>query len=84
MAVGGRRNPDELRREHWAALGREIGVGERVLVDLVAGVAERSIAALAGWTAEFRDRHGDQAILQTLPRRIRRQAGRLHRSARVG
>lgn len=80
MGVGGRRNPDEIGRPQWIELSRELRIGERVVIDLVGGVAQRSLDALPGWAREFRDAHGKQPILQTLPAAIARRARRVLRA----
>lgn len=80
MGVGGRQKPDEIGRAEWIALSRELRIGERVVFDLVGGVAQRSLDALAGWRREFRESYGDQPILQTLPAAIARRARRVLRS----
>jgi serine/threonine-protein kinase HipA len=80
MGVGGRQNPDEIGRAEWIALSRELRIGERVVLDRVGDVAQRSLDSLAGWTREFRDAHGKQPILQTLPAAITRRARRVLRA----
>ena len=70
MTVGGRRDPDTLLRQHWEAFAGEASLGSRLVVDVVAGVLERVVAALPGWTAEYAEHHGRQAVLQTLPKWI--------------
>ncbi len=77
MGIGGRQNPDEIGRAEWLKLGDELRVGARVVLDMVGNVAQRSLDALAGWTREFRDSHGDHPILQTLPAAITRRARRV-------
>jgi len=80
MGVGGRQNPDEIGRTQWIELSRELRIGERVVLDMVAEVAQRSLDALPGWTREFRDSYGKQPILQTLPAAIAKRARRVLRS----
>ncbi len=80
MGVGGRQNPDEIGRGEWIKLSRELRIGERVVFDLVRDVAQRSLDAVVGWTREFRDAHGNQPILQTLPAATTKRARRVLRS----
>lgn len=80
MGIGGRQNPDEIGRAEWVKLSAELQIGERVLLDLVAGVAQRALDTLAIWTREFRDAYGDQPILQTLPASTSKRARRVLRS----
>lgn len=80
MGVGGRQNPDEIGRADWIKLSGELRIGERVLLDLVRDVAQRSLDALASWTREFRDAYGNQPILQTLPTATTKRARRVLRS----
>jgi len=80
MGVGGRQNPDEIGRAEWIKLSGELRISERVVIDMVGDVAQRSLDALAGWTREFRDSYGNQPILQTLPAAITKRARRVLRS----
>ena len=80
MGVGGRQNPDEIGRAQWLQLSQELQIRERVMLELVGGVAQRTLDALSEWTREFRDSHGDQPVLQTLPAAITRRARRVLRS----
>jgi serine/threonine-protein kinase HipA len=80
MGVGGRQNPDEIGRAEWIKLSGELRISERVVIDLVTDVAQRSLDVLAGWTREFRDLYGNQPILQTLPAAITKRARRVLRS----
>lgn len=80
MGVGGRQNPDEIGRAEWIKLGEELRIGARVVLDLVGGVAQRTLDALPGFRREFRDAHGDSSVLQTLPAAIGRRARRVLRS----
>lgn len=70
MSVGGRRDPDTLQTTQWAELAGALGIGSRLVVDLVRGVAEQCGDAMDAWRAEFRERHGEQSILKTLPQKI--------------
>jgi hypothetical protein len=74
MSVGGRPDPDSLQRAQWEALAAALGVGSRLVVDLVRDIAERCSDAMDGWSAEFRERHGEQSIMQTLPSKIASRA----------
>ena len=80
MGVGGRQNPDEIGRAEWIKLSGELRIGERVVLDMVGDVAQRSLDALPGWTREFRDSYGNQPILQTLPSAIAKRARRVLRA----
>lgn len=80
MAIGGRHNPDEIGRAEWVTLSRELRIAERVVLDLVADVGERSLEALPAWTEVFRDTYGDHPVLQTLPAAVTRRARRVLRS----
>ena len=80
MGVGGRRDPDQLGRAQWVALASDLAIGARVVIAVVRDVADRVAAAMDGWTAEFRDRHGDAPVLQTLPREIAARARRVVRA----
>lgn len=80
MGVGGRRNPDEIGHAQWAKLGEELRISERVVIEIVGKVAQRSLDALAGWTREFRDSYGEQPILQVLPASIGKRARRVLRA----
>lgn len=80
MGVGGRQNPDEIGRTEWVKLSEELRIGQRVVLDVVREVAQRSLDGLPGWTREFRDSYGNQPILQTLPRAITKRARRVLRS----
>lgn len=74
MSVGGRRDMDELHREHWQALARDAGVGPRVVIEIVGETVELTRQVLSSWTQEFRDHHGRHPILEGLPRAIERRA----------
>jgi serine/threonine-protein kinase HipA len=74
MSVGGRRDSNALQRAQWEALAAALGIGSRLVVDVVRGVAERCAQSMDAWTDEFRNRHGEQSILQTLPRAIAARA----------
>jgi serine/threonine-protein kinase HipA len=80
MGVGGRQNPDEIGRAQWADLGRELRISERITIDIVKHVAQRTLEVLTGWKRAFRDSYGDQPILQTLPAAITKRARRVLRS----
>jgi serine/threonine-protein kinase HipA len=80
MGIGGRQNPDEVGRAEWSRAGAELQIGDRVVRDLVAGVAQRTLDRMSAWSHAFRDRHGDQAVLQTLPAAISKRARRVLRS----
>lgn len=80
MGVGGRQDPDAIGRAEWIKLSEELRIRERVMLDMIGEVAQRSLDALPGWTREFRDSYGNQPILQTLPRAITRRARRVLRS----
>lgn len=82
MSVGGRRDPDQLRDEQWRALAEQLGIAPRVVLGLVRDLAERCGEAIDPWTKEFRERHGDQPILQTLPTWVSRRARRVLRELR--
>lgn len=82
MGIGGRQNPDEIGRAEWVALSHELRIGERVVLELVRDVAQRSLDIVDAWKGEFRERHGDQPILQSLPAAIQRRARRVLRSIR--
>lgn len=74
MSIGKRRNPDELHREQWATLARELEIAEHVVIDLVRDVAETSLASIDGWARDFHDENGEQPILSTLPRAVKKRA----------
>lgn len=80
MGVGGRQNPDEIGRAEWTCASTELQIGERVVRDLVRGVAQRTLDMIGEWTRAFREAHGDQAILQTLPGATSKRARRVLRS----
>ena len=82
MSVGGRRDATELHRAQWEQLARDAGIGPRLVVETVGAVAERCLDALAAWTKEFRHRHGNRAILQTLPSWIGKSARKTVRNLR--
>lgn len=81
MAVGGRRNPDEIGRSQWDGLAAELGVAARTIRRLVLDIAERSRHEIDDWSREFRDHHGAQSILQTLPAEIAKRAARVQEMA---
>jgi serine/threonine-protein kinase HipA len=76
MSVRGRRDPDELGLAQWAGLAKHLEVGERAVVDAVRDVAEACAREIAAWTKEFRARHGNHPVLQTLPKGIAKRARR--------
>lgn len=80
MSIGERQNPDEIGHAEWRKLGHALQIRERVVLDLVADIAQRSLDVLPAWTEEFRDLHGDPPVLQTLPAAITRRARRVLRS----
>lgn len=84
MTIGGRANPDEIGRAEWGALSRALRISERVVLDLVTGIAERSLEVLPAWTQAFRDASADHPVLQTLPAAITRRARRVLRSLDAG
>jgi serine/threonine-protein kinase HipA len=77
MGVAGERNLDDLRADHWSKMADELGLSARFVLGLVQELADRCSEALGPWTKEFRDRHGDQSVLQRLPAAIRRRTKRL-------
>ncbi len=80
MSVGGRHNPDEIGRAEWSALSEDVGLGERVVLELVRALTQRTLDELASWTRAFREAHGAHPILDTVPRAITRRARRLLRA----
>lgn len=80
MAVGGQRDPDRLARTTWEGLALALGLGPRTVVGLVDDVARRCGDAVGAAATAFRARHGDQPVLQALPRAIGRRAKRLRRA----
>jgi serine/threonine-protein kinase HipA len=80
MGVGGRRDPDQLGAARWEALAVELGMTGRTVVQLARGVAERCADELPAWRRAFREREGDEPVLQTLPRAIAKRARRLLRA----
>ena len=79
MSVGGTRNPDELDRGRWTSLAKQLDVGAGVVIDIARSIAERTLEAIGPWTGELRERHGEQSILQKLPKAIARRARRLRK-----
>jgi serine/threonine-protein kinase HipA len=79
LGVGGVRDPDRIGRAQWAAFADAIDVKPRVVLDLVADLAERCLAALDRWLVDAKQTH-DTPVLDTLPRRIRTRARRLQRA----
>jgi serine/threonine-protein kinase HipA len=82
MSVGGRREPTELHAAHWKQLATDVGLGARIVLDAVRGVAERVLDALPEWVTEYRRRVGRRAILQALPTEITKNARRVLRQLR--
>lgn len=82
MGVGGTRDPDHVDARRWTALAQSLGIAPRLTLELVAGVAERTLEHVDGWAKEYRDRYGAQPILQTLPRQILLRARRVLRASR--
>lgn len=80
MTVGGRHNPDEIGRAEWIELSRTLEISERVVFDFVRSVAQRSLDRMPGWKQAFREAHGEQAVLQTLPAATMKRARRILRS----
>ncbi len=80
MSVGGRRDPAELHRPQWEQLARDAGIGPRIAVSSVVSVAERCLELEPAWTKEYRSRHGNRTILQTLPRWIVKNARKVLRN----
>jgi len=79
MSVGGTRNADELDRARWTALAKQVEVGAGVMIDIARSMADRCVEAIGRWTDEFRKRHGEQSILQKLPKAISKRARRLRK-----
>jgi serine/threonine-protein kinase HipA len=76
MSVGGAQNPDAITRAHWEGLAAELGIGARVVIDIVRTLAEECLAAIAGQTDEHAERYGKQT-LQGIPTLVRKSARRL-------
>lgn len=83
MGVGGRRDPAEVQRSDWELFAREANLGARVVLSTVSGIVERCLVAIPTWTTRYRERHGNRAILQTLPRWITRSAERVQRGLKA-
>jgi serine/threonine-protein kinase HipA len=79
MGIGGRQNPDEIGRAQWIASSADLRIGERVILDLVSDVAQRSLDVLPDFVREFRELHGKHPILQTLPAATAKRARRVLR-----
>jgi serine/threonine-protein kinase HipA len=79
MRVGGQADLDEVRWHDWDTCAGELGVGARVMREIVTEVLDRCHVALPAWRREFRERHGAQSILQRLPQAIARRMARLRR-----
>ncbi len=77
MNVGGQDDPDALHGREWIALAHDLDISERVLLDVVREVGEKSLGEIDGWKTEFRHRHGNQSILQTLPKETAKRARRM-------
>lgn len=58
---------------------RVLEIGAGVMINIVHSITERSLQAIGPWTNEFRGRHGEQSILQQLPKAISRRARRLRK-----
>ena len=84
MGVGGQHDPDRLGRSHWEAFAAALDINPRTVLGLVTGVAERCADVSAATVKAFRARHGELAVLQTLPRAIVRRAGKLRRALAAG
>ncbi|MBA3394746.1 MAG: type II toxin-antitoxin system HipA family toxin [Deltaproteobacteria bacterium] len=83
MSVGGRRQAPELHRAQWETLAAEVQIRARVVIEIVADVADRCVAALPSWTDDFGAAYGEQPILQTLPTFIRSSAARVARQVQA-
>jgi len=79
MSVGGRRDPDQLDAEQWARFAIDSEMRPRVVLDIVGSVVARISDDITEWTKEFRDANKNPPILQTLPKRIVKQARRVAR-----
>lgn len=80
MTVGERAKPTELHRAQWTALAQAVAIRPLTVIDTVGGVAERVLAAVDPWRADFKERYGAQPVLETLPRAIKANARRILRS----
>ncbi|HEY4181719.1 MAG TPA: type II toxin-antitoxin system HipA family toxin [Kofleriaceae bacterium] len=76
MSVGGRRTPSELHRAQWEQLAKDARIGSSLVLERVRDVAERCIAEIPAWSAEYRERYGRRSILETLPAWITKSARR--------
>jgi len=74
LGIGGRRDPDQLQRDQWEQFARDVSVAPRLVIGIVERLSQQVRDELPAWVAEFRDRHGRQSILQTLPGSIDKRA----------
>jgi serine/threonine-protein kinase HipA len=79
MSVGGRREPTELHTAQWRQVAVDVGLGAKIVLDAVRGVAERVLEVSPAWLTEYRRRVGRRAILQSLPTEITKNAKRVLR-----
>lgn len=82
LAVGPRQDMDALHAADWHAMADAVDMGRRVVSERVEAAATRVLDALALTVRTFVERHGPQAVLQTLPRAIERRARALIRRLR--
>lgn len=78
------RDPDLVARPAWEALARELQLTPRVVIDAARAVAERCLDELGAWKKDFKQRYGDEPILQTLPRAISARGRRAQRALGAG
>jgi len=77
MSVGGEANPTQVRRSHWEALARSLGIGPRLVLATVRALAEALPEAATLAEKDFLEKHGHSPALEAVLPKVRRQAKRV-------
>ncbi|MEW6744081.1 MAG: type II toxin-antitoxin system HipA family toxin [Planctomycetota bacterium] len=76
MGVGGERDPGQIGRAHWEALGRSVGVGHRMVMREVERLATSKPAVFEEVAGKHVAAHGNSPVIQRIRQVIRKQCRR--------
>lgn len=73
LPIGGKRDPQNLHRNHWDDFARELGVAPRLVQRLIHSYAERLLDNAEEWLGEFEKAHGPAPALQNVQKIVTQQ-----------
>jgi serine/threonine-protein kinase HipA len=76
MSLGGKRQPEQLRRKHWELFADELGVAPRAVLGELERLTRRIEPAAAALAADFTVRYQCPETMAAILEIIRRRAGR--------